>query len=289
MIQYKKIVHDILTRGVLEDQRALVNGEKVQTKAVYCQRIDINLQLGFPLLTLKRTPLRLIKEELKWFIRGEDNVTSLKSKDVNIWNEWADDAGNLGPSYPSSWRRFGGSVGHQGHTCGLAGKDQIAELEGYFRDWKESSGASDRCIRDKRRVLLTSWNPNIRGNKGPVGCHTLAQWFPVKQEGGDKLHCHMYMRSVDVFLGLPFNIACYALLTELLARIGGLTAEGLTITMGNCHIYENHLPQCRELVHRVPKGLPRLLLDVDSLTDGKWDASVEGYYPHDALKGEIAV
>ena len=281
MRAYKDLLEDVLLNGEVESQRALVKGEEVTTKVLYGQDISFDLSnQRFPMVTTKRTSFKIVKEELKWFLRGENNVKSLQEKGVRIWGEWADRDGNLGGSYPGCWRDFGGT-------------DQIRQLENLFR-LQRKMGPSDDVIRKwKRRMILSSWNPNITDNRGPVGCHTFAQWH-ITMKG--EIHCNMYMRSVDLFLGLPYNIACYALLTNLFAKIGGLTAGRLMITMGNAHIYSNHEESVRTLLERKIHAPPVLQVSFDeehrddwSILDGKWDAELLGYQCGDPIKGEIAV
>ena len=286
MRQYQRLIEEILDDGEIESQRAMVKGEQLNTKVLYNKSLEFDLRNKlFPMVTTKSTSFKIVKEELKWFIRGHNNVKTLNEKGITIWNEWADSNGDLGGSYPGCWRNFGG----------LGGTDQIRQLENLMR-LHHKQGPSDETIRKwKRRMILTSWDPNIKDNKGPVGCHTLAQ-FSITMDG--RLHCSMIMRSVDCFLGLPYNIASYALLTNLLAKIGGLHAHKLHIFMINCHLYSNHLDGCRELIRRSPYAPPVLDChftapddhrDNWSLLEGNWWANLLGHQHHDSIKGDIAV
>lgn len=277
MEQYKNLLQELLLYGEVESQRAkLADGSELYTTVLYSQNIHFDLQDGFPLVSVKRTPFKFIREELKWFIRGENNVKSLQEKGVHIWDEWADKDGNLGGSYPGAWRNFG-------HHCpgDLPGFDQIGHLERLFR-LHAKEGPNDPTIRRfKRNMLLVGFDPAVTDNRGPKGCHTLAQWH-ITMKG--ELHCDMYMRSVDCFLGLPFNIACYALLTELFARIGGLTTGKLVITMGNCHFYNNHVEGIKEILRREPKPMGTLRVVFGGKEDDRsvadWEAKVDGYTYH---------
>ncbi len=279
MRSYLNLVEAILRNGEVESQRALVAGEQVTTKVLYNQQLQFDLdQHGrFPLVTTKKTSFKIVKEELKWFLRGSDNVNSLREKGVRIWDEWADENGNLGGSYPSTWRDFGGS-------CERKGCDQIHLLESLMK-LHAVTGPDDKTIRQyKRRMILTSWDPNIKDNRGPVGCHTLSQYMITQ---GGKLHCTLHARSIDVFLGLPYNIASYALLTMLLAKIGNLRPGILCVNIANAHLYSNHLSGCEELITRQPFAPPWIDLAVTSLND--WSAELLTYDSHPRIVGDIAV
>ncbi len=287
MKNYQELLKNVLINGEIESQRALVNNQQVNTKVLYNQRLDYDLGKNglFPLVTCKKTSFRIVVEELKWFLRGIDNVQSLKEQKVNIWNEWASETGHLGTSYPSTWRDFDGTWHEKG--C-----DQIRQLE-KIMILVRKNGLDDPVVRQwKRRLLLSSWNPNITDNRGPVGCHTFAQWHlssGVRPEGlaDPRLHCTMYMRSVDLFLGLPYNIGVYALLTNIFARIAGLKPGLLTIIMGNAHLYSNSWVETGEIV-RCPTFPPPILdLKVGSVDD--WEAELLGYQSGPACRVEIAV
>lgn len=285
MKNYQQLLEQVMRYGEKESQRAVVKGESVTTRVLYSQRLEFDLSVGFPMVTCKKTSMKIVREELKWFLRGENNVKSLQEVGVGIWDEWADGDGELGGSYPGCWRRFGAQVLK-------TGEDQVAGLEKIMR-LVAKEGLDDPIIRrNKRRMILTGWDPNIKDNRGPVGCHTLAQ-FHISPKG--ELHCDMYMRSVDLFLGLPINIASYGLLTTLLAMIGGLTPRRLVLTLGNAHVYANHEEQVWQLLDRKVFTPPTLQVSFEgrrddwSILEGGWDACLKGYVSGESLSGDIAV
>jgi thymidylate synthase len=279
MQQYLHLLRKILDEGRWKHQRAKLAGSSasLRTKALFGLQARYDLNAGFPLVTTKRVPFRLIREELLWFLSGSTNNRDLNARGVTIWDEWADpETGELGPIYGQQWRRW--------QRVGGGTWDQVGELVKNLRaliaDPEHPSG---------RRLLLTALNPpEVAQMRGPSACHTLAQ-FDVTE---GLLSCQFYQRSADMFLGVPFNIACYALLTHLMAKVVGLGVGELIHTFGDAHIYENHLEQVREQLSREPKPLPRLVLD-DSITDVDGIRSeqirLEGYESHPPLKGEVAV
>lgn len=291
MRQYQNLLEKILRYGETESQRALVKGEMINTKVLYSERVEIPLR-EFPMVTCKKTSFKIVREELKWFLRGENNVKTLREKGVTIWDEWADINGDLGGSYPGTWRPFGGIHDSGGSGIVEGGVDQLARIERIMKVHAKN-GPDDSYVRkQKRRIVLISYDPTIEDNKGPVGCHSLAQWH-ISPRG--KIHCDLFMRSVDVFLGLPYNIASYGLLTGLLGEVGDLTVGNLVITMGNCHIYNNHDDAAWTAVRRPRHQLPELVMTFEgnpddwSILDGGWDAKLEGYTSGESLKGDIAV
>jgi thymidylate synthase len=224
---------------------------------------------SFPLLTTKKLHLKSIIYELLWFLRGSTNVRWLQERGVTIWDEWADENGELGPVYGSQWRRWPGANGEP--------IDQIAQVV-----------HSIRTSPDSRRHLVTAWNPaEIPQMKLPP-CHAMFQFYVAR----GTLSCQMYQRSADIFLGVPFNIASYALLTAMIAQVCGLRPGEFIHTLGDAHLYLNHLDQAREQLRREPRPAPRMLLNpkVRELLDFQYeDFTLEGYDPHPAIKAPIAV
>jgi thymidylate synthase len=228
-----------------------------------------DLAEGFPLVTTKQLHLRSIVHELLWFLKGDTNIAYLKENGVTIWDEWADAEGDLGPVYGKQWRSWakpdGGTV------------DQIA--------WVLDEIARNP---DSRRLIVSAWNPADLDRMALAPCHCLFQFYVA--EG--RLSCQLYQRSADAFLGVPFNIASYALLTAMIAQVTGLRAGDFVHTFGDAHLYANHLEQTRLQLTREPKALPRLRLnpEVRSLFDFRFeDIVIEGYEPHPAIRAPVAV
>jgi thymidylate synthase len=228
-----------------------------------------DLSTGFPLVTTKKLHLRSIIYELLWFLRGDTNVKYLRDNRVTIWDEWADDDGNLGPIYGAQWRswptRDGGAI------------DQIADVIGRIK----ANPAS-------RRLIVTAWNPADVDKMALPPCHCLFQYYVA--EG--KLSCQLYQRSADIFLGIPFNIASYALLTHMIAQVTGLKAGEFIHTLGDAHLYLNHLEQADEQLKRQPLPLPRLVIkrDVSGITDFQYeDFEMAGYRSHPHIAAPVAV
>lgn len=224
---------------------------------------------GFPLVTTKKLHLRSIIHELLWFLSGDTNIGYLKENGVSIWDEWADENGDLGPVYGSQWRRFPDARG--GHV------DQIAKLVDAIR-----------ATPDSRRLVVSAWNPAEVDQMALPPCHTLWQ---VRIVGG-KLHLQLYQRSADMFLGVPFNIASYALLLHMLAHVTGYVPGDFVHSIGDAHIYSNHMDQVAEQLSREPKPLPKLVIgrDVSSIFDFRFeDFAFKGYDPHPAIKAPVAV
>jgi thymidylate synthase len=239
------------------------------TLSVFGYQMRFDLARGFPLLTTKKLHTRSIVHELLWFLRGETNVRSLQATGVTIWDEWADEHGELGPIYGHQWRSWPLPGG--GHVDQLA--DVVAQI---------------RRNPDSRRLIVSAWNvADIPRMKLPP-CHAFFQFYVA--EG--RLSCQLYQRSADVFLGVPFNIASYALLTHLVAQQTELAAGDFVWTGGDCHLYLNHLEQAQAQLAREPRPLPRLVLarKPDSLFDYRFeDIAFEGYDPHPAIKAPVAV
>lgn len=242
MKQYHDILRSVLEYGSKHDDRT---GVGTQSHFGYQTRFD--LRQGFPIVTTKRVAFRWIAEELFWFLSGDTNEETLRAKGIDIWAEWADeahtkrfdrDAGDLGPIYGYLWRSFGGSYPERN------GLDQIAQLIQEIQTNPNS-----------RRLIVTGWDPRSASEVDLPPCHTL---FQFKVEQGRVLHCQLYQRSADVFLGSPYNIAGYALLTHLVAHVTGLEVGEFIYSLGDYHIYSNHMDQVNELLSREPFQLPRL-------------------------------
>jgi thymidylate synthase len=263
MRAYLDLMLEALEAGAVKTDRT---GTGV--RSVFGRQIRFDLAQGFPLVTTKRLHIKSIVQELIWFLKGDTNIAYLKAHGVSIWNEWADANGDLGPVYGKQWRAW---EGPDGRTY-----DQI--------DWvlKEI-----RRNPDSRRLIVSAWNvPDIERMK-LAPCHCLFQFYV----SGGRLSCQLYQRSADIFLGVPFNIASYALLTSLVARESGLEPGEFVHTFGDAHLYSNHVTQAREQLAREPRPPPRLVLgDVGSIFDLNAEAiAFEGYDPWPAIKAKVAV
>jgi thymidylate synthase len=264
MRPYLDLLRHVLDTGVDKGDRTGTG-----TRSVFGYQMRFDLAAGFPLLTTKKLHLRSIVYELLWFLAGDTNVAYLKEHKVSIWDEWADEAGDLGPIYGRQWRSWpaagGGSI------------DQIAAVvEGLQRD------------PDSRRHVVSAWNVGELAAMRLPPCHVLFQFYVAR----GRLSCQLYQRSADVFLGVPFNIASYALLTLMTAQVTGLEPGDFVHTLGDTHLYANHLDQARLQLTREPRPLPRMRLNprVRSLFDFTYeDFTLEGYDPHPHIKAPIAV
>ncbi len=257
-----------LLREILEQGTAKTDRTGVGTLSVFGRQLRFDLRQGFPAVTTKRLHFRSVAEELLWFLRGETNVRSLHERGVTIWDEWADESGELGPIYGAQWRRWpapGGDI------------DQIENvLEGLRRD------------PDSRRHVVSAWNVAELPKMALAPCHLLFQFYVAD----GRLSCQVYQRSADLFLGVPFNLASYALLTHLMAMAVGLGVGELVWTGGDCHLYRNHLEVVRIQIGRDPYPLPRLVIERrrDHLADYVYgDFRLEGYRHHPALPAPVAV
>lgn len=274
-----------LLKTVLEQGKPRADRTGTGTRALFGGQLRFDLRTSFPLLTTKKVHLKSIVHELLWFVRGDTSVQPLKDVGVSIWDEWATaeqtakfgrPAGELGPVYGHQWRNFGATKRPDG-SYEKDGVDQLARLE---RDLKANPLS--------RRHLVTGWNPKEADQVALPPCHTLFQ-FHV-QDG--ELSCHLYQRSGDVFLGVPFNIASYALLTLMVAQGAGLKPGDFVHSFGDVHLYNNHVEQAREQLSREPRPFPRMRLNPErkSLFDFRFeDFTLEGYDPHPAIKAPVAV
>jgi len=264
MRQYLDLMQHILDEGTNKADRTGTG-----TLSVFGAQLRFDLQQGFPLLTTKKVHLKSIIHELLWFLKGDTNIAYLKEHGVTIWDEWADEQGELGPVYGHQWRSWPAADGR--HI------DQISKvLEEIRRN------------PDSRRLIVSAWNVADIDRMALAPCHAFFQFYVA--EG--RLSCQLYQRSADFFLGVPFNIASYALLTMMVAQVCGLKPGDFVHTFGDCHLYLNHLDQAREQLSRQPKMLPRMVInpDVTSLFDFRYDDfSLVGYDPHPAIKAPVAV
>ncbi len=273
-----KLYLDLL-RHIIENGHEKTDRTGTGTKSIFGYQLRFNLQDGFPLVTTKKIHLKSIIYELLWFLKGDTNTRYLTENGVRIWNEWANESGDLGPVYGQQWRNWNSE-----------GIDQIAEV---IRLLKENP--------DSRRMLVTAWNPcvlpdskksfaeNVAGGKAALPpCHTLFQFYVA--EG--RLSCQLYQRSADAFLGVPFNIASYALLSLMVGQVCGYESGEFIHTFGDVHIYKNHLEQVTLQLSREPRLLPRINLNpaIKDIFSFKWDDfQLVDYYPHPSIKGAVAV
>lgn len=288
MKQYLDLAKDILDNGKHHSDRTGVG-----TTRVFGRQMRFDLREGFPLLTTKKMFTRGIFLELFWMLKGYTNNNWLKERGVNIWNEWAEENGDLGPIYGHQWRHFDfdGSA-FAGEPQAHTGTDQLANL----LDDIETNPNS-------RRLIMTAWNPNQVSNMSLPACHCLVQFMVEETEGKGILHCHLYQRSADLFLGVPFNIASYALLTHLIAEVCHLDVGDFIHTFGDVHIYDNHKEAFATQFAREPLQLPELFLgldthnrdpldiltelDTEDLKNGRIE--VRHYEHHAAIKADVAV
>ena len=264
MRQYLELLRDVLDHGTDKGDRTGTG-----TRSVFGWQMRFDLREGFPLVTTKKLHLRSIIHELLWFLRGETNVASLRENKVSIWDEWADDDGELGPVYGKQWRRWSAPDGREIDQF----RDVLAEL---------------RRNPDSRRLVVSAWNVADLPAMALQPCHALFQFYVAD----GRLSCQLYQRSGDIFLGVPFNIASYALLTHMVAQACDLEVGDFVHTLGDAHLYANHFEQAREQLAREPRALPRLRLnpDVRDVFAFRFeDIAIEGYDPHPAIRAPVAV
>ena len=274
MKQYLDLLQHVLDHGVEKSDRTGTG-----TISVFGYQMRFDLAQGFPVLTTKKLHLRSIIHELLWFLQGDTNIQYLKENKVSIWNEWADENGDLGPVYGAQWRNWNGD-----------GIDQISEVLHLIK-----------TSPDSRRMLVAAWNPSVlplsgktfaenvaAGRAALPPCHAFFQFYVAN----GKLSCQMYQRSCDIFLGVPFNIASYSLLTMMMAQVAGLEPGEFVHTLGDAHIYLNHVDQCKLQLSREPYPLPQMKInpEVKDIFGFKFeDFELLGYQSHPHIKGEISV
>ena len=264
MKQYLDLLDHVLKTGVMKSDRTGTG-----TISVFGYQMRFDLESGFPAITTKKLHLKSIIHELLWFIKGDTNIKYLTDNGVTIWNEWADKDGNLGPVYGSQWRSWPAADGRK-----------IDQLSAVIKSIKSSP--------DSRRHLVNAWNVGELEKMALPPCHILFQFYVA--EG--KLSCQLYQRSADIFLGVPFNIASYALLTMMVAMVTGLRPGDFVHTLGDAHIYMNHIEQVKLQLTRDPFPLPKMIINqsIDDIFKLRYeDFKLEGYQSHPSIKGEIAV
>ncbi|MCB9426032.1 MAG: thymidylate synthase [Flavobacteriales bacterium] len=274
MKQYLDLIQHIVDNGEVKSDRTGTG-----TKSVFGYQMRFDLSEGFPLVTTKKIHLKSVVHELLWFLKGDTNIAYLKENGVRIWDEWADENGDLGPVYGHQWRNWN--------------SEEIDQIKEVIETLKYNP--------DSRRMIVSAWNPsvlpdtsksfaeNVANNKAALPpCHAFFQFYVAN----GKLSCQLYQRSADVFLGVPFNIASYALLTHMVAQVTGYEAGDFIHTFGDAHIYNNHAEQIALQLSREPKKLPHLVLnpEIKDILDFTYDdISFEGYDPHPLIKGAVSV
>jgi len=264
MKQYLNILKDVLENGEVKTDRTGTG-----TRAVFGRQMRFDLSNSFPLLTTKKLHLKSIIHELLWFLQGDTNIKYLTDNGVRIWNEWADDNGDLGPVYGKQWRSWPAG---DGHTI-----DQITDV---IHQIKTNP--------DSRRLIVSAWNPADLPNMALAPCHCLFQFFVAN----GKLSCQLYQRSADIFLGVPFNIASYAILTLMVAQVTGLQASEFVHSFGDLHLYSNHIEQAELQLSRDPREAPKMTLnpDVKDIFSFKFeDFTLSEYDPHPHIKASVAI
>jgi len=264
MKQYLDLMQHVLDQGTQKHDRTGTG-----TISVFGHQMRFNLQEGFPMVTTKKLHLKSIIHELIWFLSGDTNIKYLKDNGVRIWDEWADENGNLGPVYGSQWRSWPKPDG--GHI------DQIAKIVDTIKNNPDS-----------RRIIVSAWNVAEVDNMALPPCHAFFQFYVAD----GRLSCQLYQRSADIFLGVPFNIASYALLTMMVAQVCGLEYGDFVHTLGDAHLYNNHIEQARLQLSREPRPLPIMKInpEVKDIFDFKFeDFTLENYDPHPHIKGVVAV
>ncbi len=264
MRQYLELLQDVLDRGTPKADRTGTG-----TRSVFGRQMRFDLAAGFPLVTTKKLHLKSIVHELIWFLSGDTNTRYLREHGVTIWDEWADAEGGLGPVYGKQWRSWACPDGRV--------VDQIAWVVDEIRRNPDS-----------RRLIVSAWNVADLPRMALQPCHALFQFYVA----GGRLSCQLYQRSGDIFLGVPFNIASYALLTHMVAQVCGLAPGEFVHTLGDAHLYSNHVEQAREQLSRTPRPLPRLVLDpgIGALSDFRFEhVKVVDYTPHAPIRAPVAV
>ena len=264
MKQFHDLMSHVLEQGVFKTDRTGTG-----TKSVFGYQMRFNLQEGFPLLTTKKLHIKSILHELLWFLTGDTNIKYLKDNSVSIWDEWADENGNLGPVYCYQWRSWPAANGKR--------IDQIAQVVNQLKNNPDS-----------RRIIVSAWNVAEIENMKLPPCHAFFQFYVAD----GKLSCQLYQRSADIFLGVPFNIASYAMLTMMMAQVCNLKVGDFIHTLGDAHIYSNHIEQANLQLSRELRPLPTLKINpsVSSIFDFKFeDFTIENYDPHPAIKAPVAV
>ncbi|MEQ9461812.1 MAG: thymidylate synthase [Phycisphaeraceae bacterium] len=264
MLQYHDLMQRILDEGIDKADRTGTG-----TRSVFGHQMRFDLAEGFPLVTTKKLHLKSIIHELLWFIAGDTNIGYLKEHGVSIWDAWADENGDLGPVYGAQWRSW---PAPDGQTI-----DQLGQVVQQVR-----------TNPDSRRLIVSAWNPAVIEQMALPPCHCLFQFYV----GDGRLSCQLYQRSADVFLGVPFNIASYALLTMMIAQVTGLKAGDFVHTLGDAHLYANHFEQAREQLRREPRKLPTMAIDpnIRSLEAFRYEHfTLMGYDPHPHIKAVVAV
>ena len=264
MDQYLKLLEHVKQNGQKKEDRTGTG-----TMSVFGYQMRFNLNEGFPLLTTKKVHLKSVIYELLWFLSGDTNIKFLKDNGVSIWDEWADENGNLGPVYGHQWRSWPTSEGKE--------IDQISNLINQIKKTPDS-----------RRLIVSAWNVGEINKMKLPPCHCFFQFYVAD----GRLSCQLYQRSADIFLGVPFNIASYALLTQMIAHVCGLECGEFIHTLGDAHIYTNHINQVNEQLRRKPKKLPQIKINpsVKNIFDFKYeDFSLEGYDPYPLIKAPVAV
>ena len=264
MNQYLTLLEHVKQNGQKKEDRTGTG-----TMSVFGYQMRFNLNEGFPLLTTKKVHLKSVIYELLWFLSGDTNIKYLKDNGVSIWDEWADENGNLGPVYGHQWRSWPTSEGRE--------IDQISNLINQIKKTPDS-----------RRLIVSAWNVGEINKMKLPPCHCFFQFYVAD----GRLSCQLYQRSADIFLGVPFNIASYALLTQMIAHVCGLECGEFIHTLGDAHIYTNHIDQVNEQLRRKPKKLPQIKINpsVKNIFDFKYeDFSLEGYDPYPLIKAPVAV